>query len=153
MGRNLRSSLPQVGELLEPALPSIKILRGRESTYKSKMKRNYDKRHRTAPLKKLHPNQRVYVKKENKHYEVVDQHSTPRSYILKGPDGDLKRRNRRQMVPVSSELDVQAGPSTMCSEGVKPGSHSVTLQQSWSGSLPRRSTRNTKGRLPLRYRQ
>ena len=117
------------------------------------MKKNYDRRHRAASLEKLQIGQKVFVKRENRSYEVVNQHSAPRSYILKGPDGDMKRRNRKQIVPVEEGIDLEASPSSMCSDGVELGSHNVTLQHSSKVSVPRRSARQNKGQLPLRYRQ
>ena len=61
MGRNLRTPLPQVGKFLEPALPNFKVVRERESTYKSEMKKNYNRHHRAASLEKLHIGQKVFV--------------------------------------------------------------------------------------------
>ena len=42
MGRQLRSTLPQMPTLLEPATPNKALVRGREERYKVQMKRNFD---------------------------------------------------------------------------------------------------------------
>ena len=55
MGRNLRSTLPQIENLLEPSLPNVKVLRERGGRYRDRMKSSYDKRHRVKGLDKLKP--------------------------------------------------------------------------------------------------
>lgn len=154
MGRNLRSTLPQISKLLEPSLPNGKVLREREGVYRDKMKRNYDKRHRVKDLEKLEPGEQVYLKNEKKHYTVIRQHNSPRSYLLRGPDGDVKRRNRKQIVQVSEAATSQDPvPAKEAQEQpVVQKPQETVIHQSVKTEIPRRSARRNKGTLPARYR-
>ena len=154
MGCNLRSTLPQISKFLEPSLPNVKILREREGMYRDKMKRHYDRRHRAKDLVELKPGEQVYLKKERKQYTVIRQHNSPRSYLLKGPDGDVKRRNRKQIVQASeaarSQDAVPAGGAQEQPVVQKP--QESIIQRVPKREIPRRSARQNKGILPARYR-
>ena len=62
------------------------------------MSQNADRRGRAKSLPEPEVVQKVYLKSKKKTYEVVGPHQQPRSYILKGPDEEHLRRNRRHFL-------------------------------------------------------
>ena len=94
----------------------------------------------------MHKGQTVYSKPDKKHYVVKEQYSTPRSYILKGQDGEVKRRNRRDLVNVKFQPVV---PQRVPQAQESVPQTSVRVKTDF---LPRRSTRPNMGVLPARYR-
>ena len=134
-------------------MPNVKILREREGMYRDKMKKNYDKRHRTRDLDRLNPGEQVYSRRERKQYTVVRKHHNPRSYLLRGADGDVKRRNRKEIVRLSEVAPSwKSEPSGTVRDLPLVRRKEVIVQQRWKRELPRRSSRQNKGTLPERYR-
>ena len=101
MSRKLRTTVPQVPANLQPALIDEKKVREREDVYGRKMAKNADRRGRAQALPKPGIGDKVYVKEKKKTYEVIEPHTHPRSYVLKGPDDEKLRRNRRQFVIIA----------------------------------------------------
>ena len=99
MGRRLNTRLPTTPSSLQPATPNHGIVRGKEAASKEKQRDNYDKRHaaRTAPT--LHPGDRVHIRDLDRPGTVVDQHTSPRSYLVKTDQGTVRRNNRHLVVP------------------------------------------------------
>lgn len=96
MGRQLRTTLPQVPKTLSPRWPNIKQLRSTETRNKQKQEQYYNKRHRTLNQPELHPGQSVWITTESSHGTVVQQTAAPRSYLVRTEDG-LLRRNRTHL--------------------------------------------------------
>ena len=46
---------------------------------------------------------KTYVKAKKKTYEIVGPHQQPRSWIIKGPDEELLRRNRRHFLIIPDQ--------------------------------------------------
>ena len=111
MSRRLRTTLPQVASNLKPALVNEKQLRAKEGRYGQKMSDNADRRGRAKPLSIPDTGEEVYVKDKKKKYEIIGPHTNPRSYLLKGPDDEVLRRNRRQFVIIKKE----GFPDHLCS--------------------------------------
>ncbi|KAI3380790.1 hypothetical protein SNEBB_010510, partial [Seison nebaliae] len=133
MGRVLRSPLPMLPNNLSPKLPDLKVVRRKEKIYRDSMKSYADKHRGARPLPVLTGEDRVHLKREHKDYEVVRPHPAPRSYMLLGKDGEVCRRNRKDLVVLPRETSV-VKDETECSSQTAPPTSPVL----------RRSQRATK---------
>lgn len=59
----------------------------------------FNKRHRTRDLDKLIPGNPVWIANAKATGTVTSVHPTPRSYVISGPQGTI-RRNRSHLVPL-----------------------------------------------------
>lgn len=59
----------------------------------------FDERHRARALTKLSPGDQVWITDEKAQGTVTSVHNSPRSYLVSGPQGTL-RRNRQHLVPM-----------------------------------------------------
>ncbi|KAM4524032.1 synaptotagmin-15 [Odontesthes bonariensis] len=100
MGRRLRTTVPTLPTLLNPALPDFNVVEAKE-----KEKRRNDVRHRARTLRPLSPGEDVWVTDARVQGTVISQHNTPRSFIVQGPQGTL-RRNRHHLVPLQTDSGV-----------------------------------------------
>ncbi|KAI4888494.1 hypothetical protein NFI96_032849 [Prochilodus magdalenae] len=100
MGRQLRTTIPQLPTYLHPRWPNIRGLRKADMRAKENQQRNYNLRHRARHLQPLQAGQKVWLAKEKKSGTVIQQATTPRSYII---DTDEAQRFR-------APEDVAAGP-------------------------------------------
>ena len=99
--RRTKSSLPVSESLLRPSVPPVTVVRDEHPDRRAKAKSYYDKT-ASKELTPLVPGQFVY-RKPNDHHpgerwnfgEVLNE-VTPRSYLIKTPDG-LVRRNRSHL--------------------------------------------------------
>nr|XP_010790875.1 PREDICTED: transmembrane protein 170B [Notothenia coriiceps] len=98
MGRRLRTPVPQHPSLLTPELPDSTVVAAKERERRAKDTANYNKRHRVRDLSQLTPGQPVWITDTKSQGTVVSSHSAPRSYIVDGPSGTI-RRNRHHLVP------------------------------------------------------
>uniref|UniRef100_A0AAQ5XBH2 Integrase catalytic domain-containing protein n=1 Tax=Amphiprion ocellaris TaxID=80972 RepID=A0AAQ5XBH2_AMPOC len=101
MGKNLRISLPQSSAKLEPKWPDLQAFRKKDEEGRREQAKYYDRRHRTRPLPKLTPGQKVWITTEGTTGAVVRPASTPRSYVVETERGFL-RRNRIHLRPTGS---------------------------------------------------
>uniref|UniRef100_A0A087XQP2 Uncharacterized protein n=1 Tax=Poecilia formosa TaxID=48698 RepID=A0A087XQP2_POEFO len=110
MGRRLCTTVPTLRSLLKPFLPK-QIVAQKEMERRIKDAERYNSRHRATVLSKLTPGQGVWIKDQGTSGAVITSHSTPRSYIVEGPHGSI-RRNRRHLVAIepSTEQQVQQSP-------------------------------------------
>lgn len=99
-GRKIRTKLPVAPEILIPEWSYLELVRDKEAEMRDDRKRNYDQRHRAKDLPKLDPGERVWIKDFETRGEVVKSATTPRSYIVRTPKGEI-RRNRRHLQPTS----------------------------------------------------
>lgn len=63
MGRQLRTTIPQLPVHLQPHWPNIKGVRAAEKQAKVNQQRNYDHRHQARPLPTLRPGQNVWLRR------------------------------------------------------------------------------------------
>ncbi|KAI4880976.1 hypothetical protein NFI96_001098 [Prochilodus magdalenae] len=90
MGRQLRTTIPQLPTYLHPRWPNIRGFRKAEMRAKENQQRNYNRRHRARHLQPLQAGQKVWLAKEKKSGTVIQQATTPRSYIIDTDEGQLE---------------------------------------------------------------
>ncbi|KAL6482216.1 hypothetical protein MHYP_G00102960 [Metynnis hypsauchen] len=123
MGRQLRTTIPQLPANLRPRWPNIRGLRKAETRAKEKQQRNYNLRHRARNLPPLQAGQNVWLAKERKSGTVVQQATTPRSYIIDTDEGQV-RRNRTHVRIVDPPQ--QPTPPVTLSTPINPGNTVTT---------------------------
>jgi hypothetical protein len=95
MSRRLKSNLPTHNELLQPS-----VVVGAKSALQERSKKQEHYYNRgTKPLPSLKPGETVRVRQGNlwQPARVEEKHWTPRSYMVRTPDGQLYRRNRQHL--------------------------------------------------------
>lgn len=100
MGRRLRTTVPVLPAVLEPAIPDLQSLQCKEREKRWMDSRNYDRRHRVRNLSDMSPGDQVWITDTRSTGTVTSAHESPRSYLVSGPQGTV-RRNRRHLVPMS----------------------------------------------------
>ena len=106
MGRQLRTDLPQREERLIPEWSYLKELKGQDTVFKARLKKDFDRRHKAYPSIPLPEGTDVWVKTKGKDVvpgTVLSNADTPRSYIVQTPTGQLRRNH--------IQLNVQPDPS------------------------------------------
>ena len=114
MGRRLRTTVPTFPAMLEPALPDLRKVQHKEREKRWMDSKNYDQRHRVRDLPELSSGDHVWITDAKMPGTVTSAHHTPRSYLVEGPHGEL-RRNRHHLVPLpgaESSRDIQSPPAT-----------------------------------------
>ncbi|KAJ8375234.1 hypothetical protein SKAU_G00058140 [Synaphobranchus kaupii] len=124
MGRQLRSTVPTLPSLLDPALPDGTAVTSREMERRSADQKRFNRRHRAQELSHLPPGKQVWVTDAKVTGTMVGDHSTPRSYVVDVPHGTV-RRNRHHLIPMDrpeSRQDTQVSTPTQAavSSPVKP---------------------------------
>ncbi|KAJ7988618.1 hypothetical protein DPEC_G00311080 [Dallia pectoralis] len=99
MGRRLRTTVPALPTLLDPVLPDYNVLEAKEREKRANDAEIYNKRHGARNLKPLVPGEDVWITDARVQGTVLAAHNTPRSYIVQGTQGTL-RRNRHHLVPL-----------------------------------------------------
>lgn len=102
MGRRLRTTVPVHPAVLEPAVPDLQSLQRKEREKRWMDSSNYDRRHRVRNLSELSPGDQVWITDSRSTGTVTSAHETPRSYLVSGSQGTL-RRNRHHLVPMSAD--------------------------------------------------
>ncbi|KAK0140295.1 hypothetical protein N1851_022770 [Merluccius polli] len=111
MGRQIRSTIPQLPTSLRPRWPNVNSYRKSEKQAKKKQQQRYNLRHRARPLHLLQPGQNVWLPRENKKGTVIQHATTPRSYIIHTDEGQV-RRNRTHMRAIQHPQPCQTTPDT-----------------------------------------
>ena len=106
MGRNIRSTIPQVPRCFEPEWSYLPEFRQKDALEKRKQKANFDLRHRARPLPPLEHGQNVWVRTDGRvdPGQVVNPTSAPRSYMVETSSG-MVRRNQVHVTPRPVEND------------------------------------------------
>lgn len=101
--RRLKTDLPTASPLLESNSVGMQDIQERLKTRKYQQKINYDA-HAGKELRDLFPRESTVMRHDNKWTPavIVQQHSSPRSYILQTQSGKRYRRNRRHIRPTSA---------------------------------------------------
>ncbi|XP_061185195.1 uncharacterized protein K02A2.6-like [Saccostrea echinata] len=104
-GRRLKTDLPVASPLLESTIIGMQDIQERLKTRKYQQKLNFDA-HAGKELRDLYSGEATVMRHENKWTPavVVQQHNSPRSYILETQSGKRYRRNRRHIRPTSATI-------------------------------------------------
>uniref|UniRef100_A0A3P9LTR7 Integrase catalytic domain-containing protein n=1 Tax=Oryzias latipes TaxID=8090 RepID=A0A3P9LTR7_ORYLA len=102
MGRRLRTTVPALPSLLDPALPDYHTLGAKEREKRWRDARTSDKRHKARNLEPLVPGQEVWITDARAQGTVISAHEAPRSYRIKVPQGTLIR-NRHHLVSMQTD--------------------------------------------------
>ena len=100
MGRKLRSNVPQCPRKLVSQTPDDVKQNTSDIEFRTKMlqKNAFDKRHATQELPPLDPGEPVVIRDRNEQGTVVmPAANSPRSYVVRTPDNNNIRRNRRML--------------------------------------------------------
>ena len=92
MGRRLRTTLPIIQDQLTPLWPYLDTFRDSNEQFKQRQKADYDRRHRTYPLPPIPNDTEVWVTSGTTPSpgRVTAHSSTPRSYIVETPQGEMR---------------------------------------------------------------
>jgi hypothetical protein len=85
--------------------PDADALRKKKQSYRQRMKKTYDRRHRVVQPESIVPGNVVWIPDLQKTGTVVREHDAPRSLIIKTPDGTV-RRNRQMTRRLDAAADV-----------------------------------------------
>ena len=148
--RRIKTTLPILPEQLDSKVPDMNKLRKFEDKNRRYYKNYTDRKRGARPLAEVSSGKKVFLKKEKRECVVQEKFSTPRSYILKGPDDEILRRNRRAFVtiPMKTQTPIDPGPSK---SELRPSPPRV-FHSRIPIITPRVSNRQNKGTLPVRYR-
>ena len=108
MSRMLKSKLPTVESVLKPRVVDNPQQKLQQRSDKQKM--YYDRNAKPIPSIKEGEAARVRKGKTWEPAIVTAQHTAPRSYIVKTPDGTAYRRNRRHLLPTVEPMMGQPHP-------------------------------------------
>ncbi|KAK7102680.1 hypothetical protein V1264_020867 [Littorina saxatilis] len=165
MGRQLRTRLPVLPEVLVPRPVSDADIRQADQQAKDNYKFSYDKRHGATPLSKLVPGDQVLVKTDaestwKKKGTVVAADADNRTYLINSPSTGVLRRNRKHLQQIPSPrhdiipVSPEHSPAASDSKDITSSSDSKDIGD--SKDINRRVTRAVGGYTaakPLRYRE
>lgn len=142
---------------LQPALPDLQALLRKEREKRLMDAKCFDERHRARALTKLSAGDQVWITDVKAQGTVTSVHDSPRSYLVSGPKGTL-RRNRQHLVPMpdSHENQPEQGEiSTFCKlrDSSKVSSKTIS-EHTWccENKIRQRSKKQTETR-PVRKRK
>ena len=101
MGRRLRTTVPILPTQLDPALPEGVAFAMEEREKRRSDAETYNRRHRVKALSALTAGERVWVTDTSG--TVLQNHSTPRSYLVDLPQG-VVGRNRSHLIPLHTPV-------------------------------------------------
>jgi len=111
MGRHIRANLPISTALLKPEWPDLQAFQRQDSSYKEKMKKQYDRRHRARELPILDEDIPVFIANGRDSNIIpgrIIERASDRLYLVDTPTG-ISRRNRSHLnVRTDEQSDVQA---------------------------------------------
>jgi hypothetical protein len=136
MSRKLRAKLPIPKHLLKPKSQPINDVHQRLRVRQLRQKEAYDRG--TKQLSSLQPNESVRIRQEGvwNPAVVVEQHKSPRSYIVATSNGTQLRRNRQHLMTTNE-------PPMIITPPMEP----VGEEERCSGIAP--STVHSPGRSPV----
>jgi hypothetical protein len=102
-GRQIKSTVPQIPQKLEPRLVNSKDLLQKEQNYRNYYKENYDKSKRAQYLPPLREGDGVFVKDMGIEGKIIKEDSRPRSFIVETPKSTIAR-NRRHLVKLNKQV-------------------------------------------------
>lgn len=144
MGREIATTIPTLKSNLQPQWPDPEVVSDNVKSTQTKYKKYYDRRHGVVSLPMLKPGEKVRVKLDNERKwsepaTVVQQHATPRSYVIRSGEGGEYRRNRRHLQQIPS--NVSSSVNAPISDAIRSQSPSGNRVGS---SSPARETSGTQ---------
>lgn len=134
MGRRLRTTVPTLSSLLDPALPDTDAIFRKEKERKSADAERFNKHHRARKLSTLQPGEEVWVSDAKESGTIVASHFAPRSYLVNTQHGTV-RRNRYHLVPMQASAKDDKNDTQDQSSDTITESHPVT-QESEEQDIP-----------------
>ncbi|XP_026567422.1 uncharacterized protein LOC113443432 [Pseudonaja textilis] len=104
MGRRLRTTVPTLPSQLDPALPDVDHFAHKEREKRKMNTEYYNRRHRAKPLSDLVPGEHVWVTDTKESGTVLQNHTSPRSYLVDVPKG-VVRRNSQHLIPLHTHVN------------------------------------------------
>ena len=159
MGRRMRTLLPTIPRQLEPVSLDRSAIEAKDTLTKMRYADDYNRRHGVRKLPELEAGEPVRVKLDNekswtKEGTIVDQHQSPRSYIV-DVGGATYRRNRKHLAKSPTTPVKVADPPLPPKPPLSPDrmsrSHEGATQINFSAEQPTRmSGRAIK--FPAKYK-
>lgn len=112
MGRSLRTTVPTLPSELRPTLPDRSMLVQKEREKGMYDNVNYNRRHGAKSLSSLSSGQQVWITDTKTSGTVIQNHTSPRSYLVDAPHG-VVRCNRPHLIPLQSPTQDEAGPQPL----------------------------------------
>ena len=106
MSRRIRANIPTTQQQLLPKVPQMSLLQSKEEAIKLRQKQNFDKRHNAHPFSTLQHGDKVWLSEEETMATVQSDAGT-RSYNVNTESGSTLRRNRRQLLVIPEEENIQ----------------------------------------------
>ena len=106
MSRRVRANIPTTQQQLLPKVPQMSFLLNKDKAIKLRQKQNFNERHNARPLSTLQHGEKVWLSEEETMATVQSDAGT-RSYNVNTESGSTLRRNRRQLVAIPEEENIQ----------------------------------------------
>ena len=107
MGREIRTTLPWISAGSVPA-----NIREREERYRRQQAVTFNRRHRATELPTLNEGETVLIRDQNRRGQVIEQNTSPRSYVVQTDQGSTIRRNRGSLIALPSPQPTQPEAQT-----------------------------------------
>ena len=107
MGREIRTTLPRISAGSVPA-----NIREREERYRRQQAVTFNRRHRATELPTLNEGETVLIRDQNRRGQVIEQNTSPRSYVVQTDQGSTIRRNRGSLIALPSPQPTQPEAQT-----------------------------------------
>lgn len=150
MGRRLRTTVPILPALLEPALPDGDTVLLKEKERKREDAQRYNLRHRAQNLNRLTPGKDMWVTDQRAAGAVIGSHTTPRSYLVEGLHGIIRRNPRHLIAMQPSPEPGSSGAAVQIPGGVPERPAAAPLQQNGPEPPSTPTLRTRSGRAVVR---
>ena len=107
MGREIRTTLPRISAGSVPA-----NIREREERYRRQQAVTFNRRHRATELPTLNEGETVLIRDQNRRGQVIEQSTSPKSYVVQTDQGSTIRRNRGSLIALPSPQPTQPETQT-----------------------------------------
>ena len=114
MGHRIRTDIPQATNLFVPEWSYLDQFNKQHKKYKAGQRRNYSRRHRVRSLPSLPDDQLVWVNTQGSLTpgRVIEQASSPRSYVVETPSGRVHHTHHHLHVRFESASKRTTGSDT-----------------------------------------
>ena len=117
MSRKLQTKVPVFPTTLKPSTPDFDSGAKKEAAHKERQRNNYDRRHATRELPIIKTGDSVWIRDTQRSGEVISTTRSPRSYLIRSPQGII-RRNRTAIINTSpGEADTPVTVTPRQSQG------------------------------------